>query len=612
VKPTRLIGIYSRGDVGEATNVSGQMGVKGPCLVMTKLQRVISTPTWLCTLDIFAKGRSTLQSGPYGTPDLRRTSASATTTAMDVTGTEMDATGTTTDALPFHEPSVTQILIHVSFILLLNIVNHVLDALTYCGLVGQVVLGVFWGTPLGGLLPRATESTVVTLGYLGLILIVYEGGLNTSLRPLVRDLVLSSAVATTGIVLPIALSFLLGPLADATRLQCFAAGAALSATSLGTTFTILASAGMTDTRLGTVLTSAAMMDDVVGLVMIQIVASLGGGGGNGSGAAVGRPVGASVGLVIAVVVGGWGVKKALGAVEVNGWGKTPEAKIGMQTAFLLALVAAASYAGASVLFAAFLAGAAVAWWDDVRTGGRAEPRVSGVRVFETYYSSVNRRLLAPFFFVSSPLQHQPPMYVRAPADQRPGVDRLLDPGPTDVRRRHSLERTGVLAPDADRKAGYGRLALPRIARAHDTIATAARAAQAGLRIRSCCSSSCLPGNSLPLPRRRRAQIAGDSFPRNSRRGEPQASEVPLPSRNPGAGHGGARRSRIPHRVRGAVLGDLRLLRGTLSHRRLGGHGVHHRRPAGRGHSRAQGQSAGEEARRDGREWRGQCFGRLGG
>jgi len=65
-----------------------------------------------------------------------------------------------------------------------------------------------------------------------------------------------------------------------------------------------------------------------------------------------------------------------------------------------ALVAAASYAGASVLFAAFLAGAAVTWWDDVRTGGRAEPRVSGVRVFETYYSSVNRRLLAPFFFAS--------------------------------------------------------------------------------------------------------------------------------------------------------------------------------------------------------------------
>ncbi|KAI5840584.1 Cation/H+ exchanger, partial [Tricharina praecox] len=294
----------------------------------------------------------------------------------------------------------TQILVHVSFLLLLNIVNHLLDALTYCGLVGQVLLGVFWGTPLGGLLPRTTESTVVTLGYLGLILIVYEGGLNTALRPLMQNLVLSSIVAATGIALPIALSFLLGPLAGATSLQCFAAGAALSATSLGTTFTILASAGMADTRLGTVLTSAAMMDDVIGLVMIQVVASLGGSGGNVSGEAVARPVGASVGLLIAVVIGGWGLKRTLGTVEVKGWGETLKAKVVMQTAMLLAVVTAASYAGASVLFAAFLAGAAVGWWDDVRTRGKTGDRVSGVHVFETYYSPINRRLLAPFFFAS--------------------------------------------------------------------------------------------------------------------------------------------------------------------------------------------------------------------
>jgi hypothetical protein len=78
-------------------------------------------------------------------------------------------------ALPFHEPTVVTILVQASFILLLNIVNHLLDSTTYCGLVGQILFGVLWGTPLGGFLDRAVEMTVVQLGYIGLILLVYEG-----------------------------------------------------------------------------------------------------------------------------------------------------------------------------------------------------------------------------------------------------------------------------------------------------------------------------------------------------------------------------------------------------------------------------------------------------
>jgi Kef-type K+ transport system membrane component KefB len=79
------------------------------------------------------------------------------------------------EALPFHEPHITTILIQSSFLLLLNVVNYILDTLTYCGLVGQIVLGILWGTPLGGFLDRAAEETIVQLGYLGLVLLVYEG-----------------------------------------------------------------------------------------------------------------------------------------------------------------------------------------------------------------------------------------------------------------------------------------------------------------------------------------------------------------------------------------------------------------------------------------------------
>ena len=78
-------------------------------------------------------------------------------------------------SLPYHEPDITAILIFSSFLVLLNSINSVFDKLLYCGLIGQVFLGVAWGTPGGRLLSHAAEETIVQLGYVGLIMIVYEG-----------------------------------------------------------------------------------------------------------------------------------------------------------------------------------------------------------------------------------------------------------------------------------------------------------------------------------------------------------------------------------------------------------------------------------------------------
>jgi hypothetical protein len=78
-------------------------------------------------------------------------------------------------SLPYHEPDIITILILTSFLLLLNIVNSVLDRLLYCGLLGQVLVGIAWGTPGAKLLSENVEQAVVQLGYLGLILLVFEG-----------------------------------------------------------------------------------------------------------------------------------------------------------------------------------------------------------------------------------------------------------------------------------------------------------------------------------------------------------------------------------------------------------------------------------------------------
>lgn len=271
-------------------------------------------------------------------------------------------------------------------------------------------------------------------------MVFITGGLSTSLAPLLSNLPLSIAVAATGIILPICLSFLLIPIVPSTTpLQAFAAGAALSATSLGTTFSILASSGFVQTRLGTVLTSAAMMDDVVGLVMIQVVAELG--SSAVSGATVGRPVGASVGLLIFVILG---CRWVIGPIYRRFYSDTGKVNSGnlervfsrvnvsggqrlflVHSGILLSMVTGASYMGTSVLFAAFLAGAAVSWWDKIdpspyRVGTPAsgtpspvsiqesanatsvqdEDLWTGARVYEHYFAPSAQRILVPFFFAS--------------------------------------------------------------------------------------------------------------------------------------------------------------------------------------------------------------------
>ena len=199
-----------------------------------------------------------------------------------------------------------------------------------------------------------------------------SGGLHTSFQSLKANLLLSSGVALTGIAIPIGLSYTLQALLDATPVQAFAAGAALCSTSLGTTFTVLGSSGLSASRLGVVLTSAAMMDDVVGLVMVQVISNLG--GDNFSAITVVRPILVSIAFAVVVPVLCLFVLKPI-TLWLNRYREfRPSAAINsimcrtqtafvFHTALLIALIAGATYAGTSNLFAAYIAGATISWWD---------------------------------------------------------------------------------------------------------------------------------------------------------------------------------------------------------------------------------------------------------
>ncbi|MCJ1306745.1 hypothetical protein MMC25_000388 [Agyrium rufum] len=332
-------------------------------------------------------------------------------------------------ALPYEEPSIITILTLSSFLLLLNIINYVFDRLLYCGLIGQIFLGIAFGTPGAQWLDMNTENVITQLGYLGLMLLIYEGGLSTSFAHVKSNISLSILVAATGICLPIALSFILLLLIEnTTSLQAFAAGAALCSTSLGTTITVLQASGLTSTRLGTVLASAAILDDVVGFVMVQVISNLGrashstGVSTAFSYVTIVRPVG--VALAFALVLP---LTCCFVVLPCTLWMNDHcKARNGNSTStllkrlldyehplfvvhigLLLALVTGASFAGTSNLFVAYLAGAIISWWDsevphrDVyasKTEGSSSR--TSMETYRAYLGEVVDRILKPFFFAS--------------------------------------------------------------------------------------------------------------------------------------------------------------------------------------------------------------------
>lgn len=97
------------------------------------------------------------------------------------------------------------------------------------GIIGHIAVGIIYGKPLADILEMDWQKTFLSLGYVGLILIIFEGtqlvfnigisflaltlsflgGLSARLDLLKANLVLSMLGAATGVCFPIGLSYLL-------------------------------------------------------------------------------------------------------------------------------------------------------------------------------------------------------------------------------------------------------------------------------------------------------------------------------------------------------------------------------------------------------------------
>lgn len=135
---------------------------------------------------------------------------------------------------------------------------------------------------LGDLSPRALESVYGTQGEvlsvlaeLGVIILLFEIGLESDLRELQKVGYQAAVVAVVGVVAPFAAGTLgLMYFFGTPAIPAIFAGAALTATSIGITSKVLSELGRLKTREGQMIVGAAVIDDVLGIIVLAVVASL--------------------------------------------------------------------------------------------------------------------------------------------------------------------------------------------------------------------------------------------------------------------------------------------------------------------------------------------------
>ena len=172
-------------------------------------------------------------------------------------------------------------LLLILMITLADICGFLFERLGMPEILGEIYAGIILGNlMLVGINFNLSEllRTSEFMQYsseLALVLLLFLVGLESDMRELLRVGRNALAVALAGVTLPIAFSLgacaLLG---FATGIQAWFIGAMLAATSVGITARILEENGLLKTRSAEVILGAAVIDDVVGILLLAVLASV--------------------------------------------------------------------------------------------------------------------------------------------------------------------------------------------------------------------------------------------------------------------------------------------------------------------------------------------------
>jgi len=151
--------------------------------------------------------------------------------------------------------------------------GEIFERLRLPAVLGEILAGVGLGPyALGWVVP---SDTIHSLAEVGAIFVLFSAGLQTSPKDLIRVGRKSLMVALGGVILPFILGFVYMKLRGDRSTEAIFVGAAMVATSVGITARVLADLHVLATRTAKIILGAAVFDDILGMVLLAIVAGLG-------------------------------------------------------------------------------------------------------------------------------------------------------------------------------------------------------------------------------------------------------------------------------------------------------------------------------------------------
>ena len=245
------------------------------------------------------------------------------------------------------------------------------------GLVGEILAGVLIGPSV---LNRIAPSDFLTaLSDLGAMFLLFRVGLEVKSSELLKLGGTATLVAVSGVIVPFLMGWGILLAWGSGANEAIFVGAAMVATSVGITAQVLSAKGLLQATASKIILAAAVIDDVLGLLVLAVV----------SGLTRGRLNVAELALTgilacgFTVVIAKWGTL-AMGKVvpHVSRTLRVGEAQFAMAMCLMFALSVGAVYTGVAAIVGAFLAGLALA--------ETTEPRVRDLAHGVT-------ELLLPFF-----------------------------------------------------------------------------------------------------------------------------------------------------------------------------------------------------------------------
>ncbi len=259
---------------------------------------------------------------------------------------------------PFFAAAVghtTEILLTL-FIMLAaaKITAEIFERLRQPAVVGEILAGVIiGGSVLGWVAPSEFTST---LAEIGVIFLLFTVGLETKPSAIFKVGKIAALVAVLGVIVPFICGYLLMLAWGASNVQSLFIGTALVATSIGITARVLSAMGLLDAPTSRIILGAAVIDDILGLLILAIVSSV----------AAGKIDYVEIITTAALAIGFTVFVALVGAKVLTNLAPTIERlRIG-DSLFVFGLVlclglsVAAAYIGVAAIIGAFLAGMALA------------------------------------------------------------------------------------------------------------------------------------------------------------------------------------------------------------------------------------------------------------